>query len=86
MSKERFLYYSLNQYLQDTFGCKVYKIAVNAGFTCPNRDGMLDTAGCIFCSAGGSGDFAESPEEFRVLLMKTAAGVSAQIGSILAFA
>ena len=62
MSKERFLYYSLNQYLQDTFGCKVYKIAVNAGFTCPNRDGMLDTAGCIFCSAGGSGDFAESPE------------------------
>lgn len=62
MSKERFLYYSLNQYLQDTFGCKVYKIAVNAGFTCPNRDGMLDTGGCIFCSAGGSGDFAESPE------------------------
>ena len=51
-------YYSLNQYLQDAFGCKVYKIALNAGFTCPNRDGTLDTKGCIFCSAGGSGDFA----------------------------
>ena len=51
-------YYSLNQYLQDTFGYKVYKIALNAGFTCPNRDGTIDTRGCIFCSAGGSGEFA----------------------------
>ena len=51
-------YYSLNQYLKDTFGCKVYKIALNGGFTCPNRDGTLDTRGCIFCSAGGSGEFA----------------------------
>ena len=49
----------LNEYLRDTFGCKVYKIALNAGFTCPNRDGTLGTGGCIFCSAGGSGDFAE---------------------------
>ena len=62
MSNERISYYSLNQYLKDTFGCKVYKIALNGGFTCPNRDGTLDTRGCIFCSAGGSGDFAESPE------------------------
>lgn len=54
-------YYSFNQYLRDTFGCKVYKISLNAGFTCPNRDGKIDTRGCIFCSAGGSGDFAESP-------------------------
>lgn len=54
-------YYSLNQYLQDTFGCKVYKIALNGGFTCPNRDGTIDTRGCIFCSAGGSGDFAGDP-------------------------
>lgn len=51
-------YYSLNQYLKDTFGRKVYKIALDGGFTCPNRDGTLDTRGCIFCSAGGSGDFA----------------------------
>lgn len=54
-------YYSLNNYLHDTFGEKVYKISINAGFTCPNRDGTLDTRGCIFCSRGGSGDFAESP-------------------------
>lgn len=55
-------YYSLNKYLRDRFGCKVYKISLNGGFTCPNRDGTLGTRGCIFCSAGGSGDFAESPE------------------------
>ena len=52
-------YYSFNQYLKDTFGCKVYKISINAGFTCPNRDGTIGTRGCIFCSKGGSGDFAE---------------------------
>lgn len=55
-------YYSFNQYLKDTFGCKVYKISINAGFTCPNRDGTIDTRGCIFCSKGGSGDFAEDSE------------------------
>lgn len=53
-------YYSLNNYLKDTFGCKVYKISLDAGFTCPNRDGTIGTRGCIFCSAGGSGDFAQS--------------------------
>lgn len=53
-------YYSLNNYLKDTFGCKVYKIAIDGGFTCPNRDGTIDTRGCIFCSKGGSGDFAQS--------------------------
>lgn len=53
-------YYSFNQYLKDTFGDKVYKISLDAGFTCPNRDGAIGTGGCIFCSAGGSGDFAES--------------------------
>lgn len=53
-------YYSFNRYLRDTFGDKVYKISINAGFTCPNRDGTLGTRGCIFCSEGGSGDFAES--------------------------
>lgn len=53
-------YTSLNQYLKNRFGTKVYKIALNGGFTCPNRDGTLGTRGCIFCSKGGSGDFAES--------------------------
>ena len=54
-------YYSLNYYYQQHFGTKVYKIALNAGLTCPNRDGSIDTRGCIFCSEGGSGDFASQP-------------------------
>lgn len=53
-------YYSFNRYLKNTFGEKVYKICLNGGFTCPNRDGTLGNKGCIFCSAGGSGDFAEN--------------------------
>ena len=50
---------TVNQYLKEKYGQKIYKIAIDGGFTCPNRDGWLDTRGCIFCSAGGSGDFAE---------------------------
>lgn len=53
-------YYSLDAYLKETFGEKVYKLSLNAGMTCPNRDGTLGERGCIFCSAGGSGDFAAS--------------------------
>lgn len=56
-------YYSLNQYLQDTFGQKVYKISLDGGFTCPNRDGTLDTRGCIFCSQAGSGEFAQNRKD-----------------------
>lgn len=51
-------YYALDTYLQKTFGQKVYKLALDGGMSCPNRDGSLGTGGCIFCSAGGSGDFA----------------------------
>ena len=51
-------YYSLDSYIKETFGEKLYKISLDGGMTCPNRDGTLDTRGCIFCSAGGSGDFA----------------------------
>lgn len=51
-------YYSLNQYLKHTYGEKLYKVSLDAGMTCPNRDGTLGNRGCIFCSAGGSGDFA----------------------------
>ncbi|MCM1272570.1 MAG: TIGR01212 family radical SAM protein [Clostridium sp.] len=51
-------YYSLNAYFKHTYGTKCHKLAVDAGFTCPNRDGRLDVRGCVFCSAGGSGDFA----------------------------
>ncbi len=46
--------------LKEEYGTKVYKVSLDGGFTCPNRDGTLGTRGCIFCSAGGSGDFAES--------------------------
>lgn len=53
-------YYSLNYYLRETFGEKIYKLALDGGMTCPNRDGTLGTRGCIFCSEGGSGDFAEN--------------------------
>lgn len=52
-------YYSLDTYLKETFGEKVYRISLNGGMTCPNRDGTKGTRGCIFCSRGGSGDFAE---------------------------
>ncbi len=51
-------YYSLDHYLKTVYGEKIYKIALDAGMTCPNRDGTLSTGGCIFCSAGGSGEFA----------------------------
>lgn len=55
-------YTTLNSYLKKRFGCKVYKLSLDGGFTCPNRDGTLGTRGCIFCSMGGSGEFAESRE------------------------
>ena len=51
-------YYSLDAYLKNTFGKKLYKLSLNGGMSCPNRDGTLSDKGCIFCSAGGSGDFA----------------------------
>lgn len=51
-------YRSLNSWLRERFGCKVYKLALDGGFTCPNRDGSIGTGGCIFCSGSGSGDFA----------------------------
>ncbi len=54
-------YRSLDYYLKQTFGEKVYRLSLNGGMTCPNRDGTLDSRGCIFCSAGGSGDFAAAP-------------------------
>jgi len=53
-------YSTLNEYYRKTYGEKVYKIAIDAGFTCPNRDGLIDSRGCIYCSQEGSGDFARS--------------------------
>lgn len=56
-------YYSANEYYKKKFGDKVYKVSVSANVTCPNRDGTLDTRGCIFCSQKGSGDFAENSND-----------------------
>lgn len=73
-------YYSFDSFLKQTFGEKVYKISLNGGFTCPNRDGTLGTRGCIFCSEGGSGDFApdavlpigeQIEEGIRIIRQKT---------------
>lgn len=71
-------YNSLNYYLKQQFGKKVYKLSLNGGMTCPNRDGTIGTQGCIFCSKGGSGDFApsglltitEQIEEAKLLIEK----------------
>ena len=52
------MYRSLNQHYQEKFGCKVYKLSIDGGFSCPNRDGTVGTGGCIFCNETGSGDFA----------------------------
>ena len=49
-------FYSANDYYREKFGSKIIKIAIDGGFTCPNRDGKLSTKACIFCSAKGSGD------------------------------
>ena len=49
-------YYSLNRYLREKFGCRVQKVTVDAGFTCPNRDGFKGTGGCIYCNSHGSGN------------------------------
>ena len=70
-------YRSLNAYLRETYGEKLYKLALDGGFTCPTRDGTLDTRGCIFCSARGSGDFAEdASRDVRAALARAKARVA----------
>ena len=54
-------YYSFHEYVQSRFGEKLYKLSLETGCTCPTRDGTLGTDSCIFCSAGGSGEFAQKP-------------------------
>ena len=53
------VYKTFNEYCKERFGCKVYKLSLDAGFTCPNRDGTLGTGGCIFCGSDGGSAFAE---------------------------
>lgn len=69
-------YRSFNEEMKKSFGCKVYKIALDGGFTCPNRDGTLDTRGCIFCSGRGSGDFTFGGESIEKQLEYAMALVS----------
>ena len=69
---------TLNEHYRSRFGCKVYKLSIDAGFTCPNRDGTLDTRGCIFCSAYGSGEFAEGGCSIAQQLEKAKARVLAK--------
>ena len=56
------MYTTLSNHYRAKFGCKVYKLSIDGGFTCPNRDGTLGIGGCIFCSAAGSGEFAAGPD------------------------
>lgn len=53
------MYKSINEHYQEKFGCKVYKLSIDSGFTCPNRDGTVGFGGCIFCSCDGGGEFAQ---------------------------
>lgn len=68
----------LSDHLQRRFGCKVYKLALEGGMTCPNRDGTLDTRGCIFCGSDGSGAFAESGESVHAQIEAAKARVAAK--------
>lgn len=56
-------YHTWNYYLRQKFGEKIFKVSLNAGFTCPNVDGTLGYGGCIYCSREGSGDFAGNPND-----------------------
>ena len=70
---------TLNEHYRSRFGCKVYKLSLDGGFTCPNRDGTLDKRGCIFCSAYGGGEFAEGGcESITAQLEKAKSRVSAK--------
>ena len=72
-------FYSLNQYYRERFGGKVYKLSLNGGMTCPNRDGTIDSRGCIFCSAGGSGDFASTAMLYSDSLHRNIPDIPAQL-------
>jgi radical SAM protein (TIGR01212 family) len=70
------MYKTLNDHYREQFGCKVYKLSIDAGFTCPNRDGTCGERGCIFCSGMGSGDFAQSGKDIRLQLEQAKARVA----------
>jgi len=72
------VYKTLNEHYQETFGCKVYKLSIDAGFTCPNRDGTVGTGGCIFCGGDGGGEFAACGSSVTEQLERAKARVEAK--------
>ena len=72
------VYKTANDYYKEKFGCKVYKLSIDGGFTCPNRDGTISKGGCIFCSAFGSGEFAESGNDITLQLEQAKKRVEAK--------
>lgn len=73
------MYKTANDYYKEKYGCKVYKLSIDGGFTCPNRDGSISTGGCIFCSAYGGGEFAESGNNITEQLERAKSRVEAKI-------
>ena len=73
------MYRTANDYYKEKFGCKVYKLSLDGGFTCPNRDGTLSTGGCIFCSECGGGEFAERGTDIAEQLERAKRRVEAKI-------
>jgi hypothetical protein len=85
-------FYSFDSYIKNTFGKKLYKVSLDVGCTCPNRDGTIGFGGCTFCSAGGSGDFASAKEksideqiEDGITLLKRKAATEQYIAYFQAF-
>ena len=81
------MYRTLNSYYRDRFGCKVYKLSLDGGFSCPNRDGTLGFGGCIFCSGEGSGEFSEGGSSVAEQLERAKARVAAKVkdGKFIAY-
>ena len=75
------MYKTANDYYKQKFGDKVYKLSLDGGFTCPNRDGTLGNGGCIFCSNSGSGEFAEKGDDISAQLEKAKQRVESKIKS-----
>ena len=73
------MYRSANDYYKEKYGCKVYKLSLDGGFTCPNRDGSISTGGCVFCSALGGGEFAEHGADIPKQLEKAKKRVADKI-------
>lgn len=75
------MYKTLNEHYKEKFGCKVYKLSIDAGFSCPNRDGTTGNKGCIFCSEKGSGEFAVGGNDILAQLDRAKEKVSRKIKS-----